>query len=586
MKLRKHLIMAVTSVITFTSIGSVGVFSEAYPDSVYTITEDKSTAENLNSLLDFLTRGGADENTDFDPDMNQDGSINVYDYILMKRQLLTENVQGEFTDSAWKATNDNVKLMGRNVILNDVTWLVQSGSAAEFSVTGKSAEIVLKCNHVSSNKDHRTRYAIYADDALLVDDTMNSKEEKITLFSEDSSVTKNIRIILLSEAMYGAVGVDSINVNSCAETPVKPLPKKNLSIEFIGDSITCAYGVEGASSSDAFKTTTENFTKSYAYLTAQKLNADYSAVCYSGHGIVSGFSSGDKNSDSLIPPVYDINSKVSPFNTDWDFDSQKHDVVVINLGTNDHNYVTADIETRSEEFIDGYVNFLKTIREKNPDAFIICTMGTMGGEETCELVNEAVKLYADDTKDSRVTYYKSALQNVNDGLGSDWHPSEVTQLKSAYVLADKICQVLGIESDQVGLDMAADAVYDVDINTENGANAAFYVGYDKSFWINMVTGGTLDNDIVAYLSEIPLKKDGEYRLEFDYTTTVDRDITVSVEGNNIYFSDTIKSSAEKQHFIGTFKASEDDSSANITFNIGGIDSYNVTLSNISLIKTA
>ena len=143
MKLRKHLIMAVTSVITFTSIGSVSVFSETYPDSVYTITEDKSTAENLNSLLDFLTRGGADENTDFDPDMNQDGSINVYDYILMKRQLLTENVQGEFTDSAWKATDDNVKLMGRNVILNDVTWLLQSGSAAEFSVTGKSAEIVL-----------------------------------------------------------------------------------------------------------------------------------------------------------------------------------------------------------------------------------------------------------------------------------------------------------------------------------------------------------------------------------------------------------------------------------------------------------
>ena len=75
-------------------------------------------------------------------------------------------------------------------------------------------------------------------------------------------------------------------------------------------------------------------------------------------------------------------------------------------------------------------------------------------------------------------------------------------------------------------------------------------------------------------------------MEFDYTTTVDRDITVSVVGNDIYFSDTIKSSAEKQHFSGTFKASEDDSNAKITFNIGGIDSYNVTLSNIRLIKTA
>ena len=135
MKLRKHLIMAVTSVITFTSIGSVSVFSETYPDSVFTITEYKSTAENLNSLLDFLTCGGVDENADFD--MNNDGNIDVYDYILMKRQILSENVKEEFTDSEWKATEDNVKLMGRNVKLNDVTWLLQSGSAAELIVTGK-----------------------------------------------------------------------------------------------------------------------------------------------------------------------------------------------------------------------------------------------------------------------------------------------------------------------------------------------------------------------------------------------------------------------------------------------------------------
>lgn len=583
MKLKKHILMAVSSVITFTSIGSLNVFSESFQDSVYISHDNKSTVENLNSLLDFLTYGTDNADT---LDMNQDGYVNVYDYILMKRQIMSEDVQGEFTDSVWKATDDNVKLMGRNAILNDVTWLVQSGSAAEFSVTGKSAEIVLKCNHISSNKDHRPRYAVYADDALIIDDTMNNKEETITLFTEDSSVTKNIKVILLSEAMYGAVGVASINVNSSSETPVKPLPQKDISIEFIGDSITCAYGVEGASSSEAFKTTTENFTKSYAYLTAQKLNADYSAVCYSGHGVVSGFSSGDKNSDSLIPPVYDINSKVSPFNISWDFESQKHDVVVINLGTNDHNYVKADLDTRSKEFVDGYADFLKTIREKNPDAYIISTMGTMGGEETCELVEEAVKLYTDETKDSKITYYKSALQNVNDGLGSDWHPSETTQQKSAYVLADKICQVLGIESDQVGLDMAADAVYDVDINTDSGANAAFYVGYDKSFWINMVTGGTQDDDITAYLSEIQLKKDGEYRLEFDCTTSVDRNITLSVEGNDIHFNDTINSVAEKQHFSKTFKVSEDDSNAKIKFNIGGIDSYNVTLSNIRLIKTA
>ena len=74
--------------------------------------------------------------------------------------------------------------------------------------------------------------------------------------------------------MNGAIGVKNISVTSDLLTPISPEPEKPLSIEFIGDSITCAYGVEGQSSSEPFKTSTENFMKSYAYLTAQKLNAD------------------------------------------------------------------------------------------------------------------------------------------------------------------------------------------------------------------------------------------------------------------------------------------------------------------------
>ena len=45
--------------------------------------------------------------------------------------------------------------------------------------------------------------------------------------------------------------------------------KKKLSIEIIGDSITAAYGVEGLNQYENFKTTTENFSKYYAYLTVK-----------------------------------------------------------------------------------------------------------------------------------------------------------------------------------------------------------------------------------------------------------------------------------------------------------------------------
>lgn len=109
---------------------------------------------------------------------------------------------------------------------------------------------------------------------------MSQPEETITVFKSDSQKTAKVKVIHLSEAMNGAVGIKNISVTSSAACPIIPEPEKELSIEFIGDSITCAYGVEGKSSSESFKTTTENFMKSYAYLTAKKLNADYSAVCY------------------------------------------------------------------------------------------------------------------------------------------------------------------------------------------------------------------------------------------------------------------------------------------------------------------
>lgn len=554
-------------------------------DSIFSIADVVSLQKYLVGLSDIIPESY---------DINNDGIIDVFDAILMKRAILNtgeedeEPEEGELTDTMWKAESSNVKLVGRNMTIDGVTWLLHSGSAAEFTVTGRSAELVLSGkNGIDADKDYRPRYAVYVDDEILTDETMDSEEEKITLFTESTSKSHKIKVIQLSEAMNGCIGVSSINVSSTVKNPVKPVPKKNLSIEFIGDSITCGYGVEGLNAYENFKTTTENFTKSYAYLTAQKLDADYSAVCYSGHGIISGYSAdGSKNSEQLVPGVYEQCSKSSGYTDKWDFTSSKHDVVVINLGTNDINYVQKEPETRSQEFIDEYISFLKTVRKNNADAYIVCTVGTMGGDDIYELIESAVESYKADTSDERVMSYFSVTQNVQDGCGSDWHPSAATQQNSAYVLADKICGVLGIESDQVGLDVAADAVYDVKVNSANGANEAHFVGYDKSFWINMVSGGNGPEDIVACLSGIGLKNGGEYRLEFDYTTSVEMDFKVSVKGADTYFSDNVSSGNDKQHYSEVFTVNTDDPDSMITFDIGGGTSYNVTLSGIKLTKLA
>lgn len=66
------------------------------------------------------------------------------------------------------------------------------------------------------------------------------------------------------------------------------------------DSITCGYGVDDEDRSHQFSTKTEDATKAYAYKTAQLLNADYSLVSYSGHGVVLGYTTREKRQQRSI----------------------------------------------------------------------------------------------------------------------------------------------------------------------------------------------------------------------------------------------------------------------------------------------
>jgi len=571
--MKRKNILTITAALSIASVMSITAFA-AY------------TAQDVCNLQDVLFNRSEPV---AEQDLNNDGIVNGYDLGLMKKQMFADT--GELKESSYAATEQFVKLMGRHLVQDGTTWLLQSGSAAEFTVTGTTASVTLAGdNGRTSDVNYRPRYGVYVDGELITDTTIAEEEITIPLFDGSVSRTAKVKVMLLSEAMYGGIGVKSVDVTSSAAVPVVPAPKGEYCIEFIGDSITCAYGVEGTSSSDSFKTTTENFSKSYAYLAAQQLGFDYSAVSYSGHGIVSGYSSGDKNTESLVPDYYTLVSKYWEYNThEWDFTKRENDVVVINLGTNDINYVTAEPETRGAEFTEGYVNFLKQIRGCNPHAYIICTLGTMGGEDLYPYIEEAVAQRKADG-DMEIMCYASVVQNGNaDGYGSDWHPSAVTQQNSAYVMADKICQALGIESSQIGLDMAVDAEYSIYKNTDGGANASDFLAYDKSYHINTVTGGSAPGDIEALLSGIELRAGAEYRIEFEYTSGNPCDMPVCVRSSQTpsitYFEDIIPASSSREKYSATFTVDAADPSAQIAFGLGGVDYNNVSLYNIKLVKT-
>ncbi|MBR1739977.1 MAG: GDSL family lipase [Ruminococcus sp.] len=353
------------------------------------------------------------------------------------------------TGTALNATNS--KLVGRTHSTEDGTlWCALSGSGAAFDFKGKDLSVTIKGDSVASsgNADNYARVAVYVDGERVVDEMIDEPEKTFSVISSDSEAEHQVQVIKLSETAMSTIGIAPLELEEgAAITPAAPKAHR---IEFIGDSITCGYGVDDEDKEHHFKTSTEDVTKAYAYKTAQALDADYSMFSISGWGIISGYSDdGKKHEDQTIPQYY---SKLgfsygsfpdgAPQDMDWDFSLYTPDVVVINLGTNDASYVTGKTD-RKRDYTDTYKTFIAEIREKYPDAVIIMSLGIMG-TELYSSVEDAWYEYQKETGDQNIYAFRFDPQDgANDGYAADWHPTETTHTKASAALAEYIKEVMG-----------------------------------------------------------------------------------------------------------------------------------------------
>lgn len=350
----------------------------------------------------------------------------------------------------FSAEEKYVNVSGRTLFIDGVRYLNYSCSAIEFTFTGKKAEAVLWTDwHFDENcKDMFIGFAaVFINGEMTQRFRLEETEKTYTLYESDIEQTVTVKLVKISEAAFGKMGVKKLIIDS--EKPPVPTEKKQRRIEFIGDSITCGYGIEGVWNTDTFNTTQENPLKAYAARTANYFNADFNLISWSGIGVISRWVDETVNeplNDWLMPMLYkhtdagfsnDI--KQNPFEP-WDFKRFVPDVIVINLGTNDASY-TRKIPEREAEFGAEYKNLLEFVRENNPKAHIFCAMGIMGQDLCGEIekqVNDFSKLHNDD----KIHFFKFDVQLESDGIGADWHPSETTQKKAAKKLISEIENVM------------------------------------------------------------------------------------------------------------------------------------------------
>jgi lysophospholipase L1-like esterase len=346
--------------------------------------------------------------------------------------------------NVYNADEENVKPLGRTYFENDIRYLSHSGSGIEFLCRGEYALInIIDDSDGRYLSNHKARFAIYKNGELIIDETVSESEKayNITLDGYDSDSV--IKIIKLSEAQYSAMGIGKIAVYG--KTKIVPTEDKYLKIEFIGDSITCGYGVDEENIGGYFSTSTENFTETYAYLTAEKLNADYSAVCFSGYGVYSGYTSnGVRNAQDVLPNHYDKSCFLYGGNeTTWDFNEFQSDIIVINLGTNDASYCSRSLSGR-QEFTRRYAEFLKQIRYHNPYAYIMCILGDMNNS-MYSCIEAAVSNYINNTGDNRVSAHSiSYRMDINDVV-INGHPGYLSNLCAAEDLSLKITELMNTD---------------------------------------------------------------------------------------------------------------------------------------------
>jgi len=385
---------------------------------------------------------------------------------LEKYYSVTESDEGteeEITEkytvqNTFEPTKDNVKIIGRANYQDGYLWFGLTDSGIEYSFNGKTTTINVTADATAYSEDMPARIIIYADGNVYNDTVIT---QKITDFTVDFNRPGKhiVRFLKVSEAERGSIRINEISSDAKV---IKPTAQKKLKIEFIGDSITCAYGVDGTLG-ETFSTRTEDGTKSYAFKTAQKFHADYSIVAYSGFSILSCISfDGGRTPDSTVPPIYDrLGFSFGPNEFDdgvfqlqenkWDQQQFIPDLVVINLGTNDHTYFqTIDpskVPSETEAFIEAYEDFIAQIRNLYPNARILCVLGMMG-QEVFPQIEEAVQKYTTKTGDELVKTFKLNVQNEEkNGLGIDGHPNTQSQIDATKELVGAIEDLFGWKSD-------------------------------------------------------------------------------------------------------------------------------------------
>jgi len=273
-----------------------------------------------------------------------------------------------------RSHDPHIKYMGRIVMQDEAAELAWPGTSASINFMGTGVKATLRDEHgenfINVVVDGKVMSVIHPD----------STKKQYTLVTGLPAGKHSLQLFKRTEWTMGKTWIYELALDK-GSSLLAPDPVSKRKIEFIGNSITCAYAVIDTTGQDRGTAPYEDAWLSYATITARHFNAEYNLTARSGIGVmVSWF-------PQIMPEMYD---KLDPTDSEskWDFSKYQPDVVVINLFQNDA-WITklptneqfkarfGDKAPTDDQIIKAYKDLVKSIRDKYRKAQIICALGSM-----------------------------------------------------------------------------------------------------------------------------------------------------------------------------------------------------------------
>lgn len=270
---------------------------------------------------------------------------------------------------------------------------------------------------------------------------INQDQLSFTYTLKPSDRLNEVSMMKVTEASYTeAVGIfelESVKVENAIVTPTfKPQCTQGKRLLFIGDSFTCAFGVDEADPCP-FTAFSEDVTHGYAFVLGRMFKADVHTIAWSGKGVVRNYGDVNQLSEVPMPSYYNRTlatiSSVADIANYWDPKRYIPDVVTVLLGT---NVYSTQPEPTDEQFISGLTNLAILIHQDYPSAKVLLACSPALTALQCNNVAQA----ADNTNSAYVQIPPSVFIG---GYGCSGHPSKQTQQYMAEAVQPAMAELLG-----------------------------------------------------------------------------------------------------------------------------------------------